>query len=379
MRYPHAALVVGGQQVASTQALRRLHSNLQAITPTQGLHVGRGDLTQSEHTALKDLLLSKGVPAEKTEERIKDICKKVSAGEVVKALRATNPWQQLKPIASKPGNMLRLVHPEELQQKIREKAAESFGAVPQGGRKKRRQAAQGKGAPALYVEPKALGLVEGSFTAADGQAMHQLKFEDVTADSHGLAFCTCVQAAPFLEGEVLSTDPLCLVTTNALPQDIKTSLDHKVVRYPAHYQPTGESMLLTGSLINLGDEKVELAQGSIAEPTALSTGVCKVCVFRDEFEGDWDGFCKGPVKWLLSAVPAFKVCSGFECGIDCPHFHPSIEEKIDQMVMDLWNRQFQTLEGKKAEPKNSAVFSVLIRVPRSRGSMWNRAQTQEWT
>ena len=154
-------------------------------------------------------------------------------------------------------------------------------------------------------------------------------------------------------------------TTNALPQDVKSDLEHMVVRYPVRYQPTGESMLLTGSLINLGDERVELSQGSIAEPTALSTGVCKVCAFRDELEADWDSFCKGPVKWLVNAVPALKVCSGVECGIDCPHFHPAIEEKIDQMIMDLWNRQFQTLDGKKADPKHAAVFSALIRVPRS--------------
>ena len=280
-------------------------------------------------------------------------------------MNAANPWQQMKAIASRPGNMFRLVHPEELQQKIREKAAETFGAVPQGGRKKRKQVAQSRVAPALYVEPKALSLVEGSFSAADGQAMHQIKFEEVTADSHGLAFCTCAQAAPFLQGEVLSTDPLCLVTTNALPQDVKSDLEHMVVRYPVRYQPTGESMLLTGSLINLGDERVELSQGSIAEPTALSTGVCKVCAFRDELEVDWDSFCKGPVKWLINAVPALKVCSGVECGIDCPHFHPAIEEKIDQMIMDLWNRQFQTLDGKKADPAHAAVFSVLVRVPSS--------------
>ena len=223
----HAALVVGGQHVASMQALRRLHSNLLAISPTHGLHAGRGDLAKKEHNTLKDLLLGKGVPEEKVADRIKDICKKVGVSEVAKAMNAASPWQQMKAIASRPGNMFRLVHPEELQQKIREKAAETLGAVPQGGRKKRKQVAPGRTAPALYVEPKALSLVEGSFSAADGQAMHQIKFEEVTADSHGLAFCTCAQAAPFLQGEVLSADPLCLVTQRyavSAGEDLRTGV-----------------------------------------------------------------------------------------------------------------------------------------------------------
>ena len=134
---------------------------------------------------------------------------------------------------------------------------------------------------------------------------------------------------------------------------------------PVIYQPNGEAMLLTGSLINLGDEPVALAQGTIAEPSALATGVCKVTISRDELPLEWEKITQGPVKWLIQAVPATKVCSGIECGIDCLAFHPASEEKVDQMILDLWSRQYQTLDGKRAEPAKADVFGVLLRVPKS--------------
>ena len=256
--------------------------------------------------------------------------------------------------------------PEELQERIRQKAESEFGAaVPQGGRKKRRQAGASKPIASLQVNPDHLVLAEGSFVAADGQSMHQIKFVEVVTDAHGLAFCTAMQAAPFLTGNSISSDPLCLVTTSILPQDVKTDKAPQVIRFPAVFQPSGEPMLLTGNLINLGDSPVELAQGSIAETSSLVTGICKVSAFKDELASNWSTFCAGPVKWIINAIPALKVCQGKECGLDCPHFHPAIEESIDQMVMDLWNRQFLTYEGKQVSQEQAEVFSVLIRVPAS--------------
>ena len=362
----HAALVVGGQQVTTLQALRKLQAHLSSEAPPACLHVGRGNLTEEETKRLQELLVEKGVPQPKTAERLQALAQKVGATAVAQVLQTPNPWRQLKALASRPGQVFRLVLPEELEHKIREKASSSFGAVvPEGGRKKRRQALIGKATPALSVDPELLGIAEGSFVAADGQTMHQIKFSEVATEAHGLAFCTAAQAAPFLQGESLSTDPLCSVTTASLPSDIKARRPHKVVRFPAMFQPTDEPMLLTGSLVNLGDTQVELAQGSIAEPSSIATGMCKISVFRDELQIPWAKFCEGPVRWLMQTVPALKVCPGVDCGIDCAFFHPAVDEHIDQMVLDLWARQFQTLAGKKVADKAAEVFSVLIRVPQS--------------
>ena len=306
------------------------------------------------------------MPKSKTAERLQNLVQKAGVTAVAQILQAQNPWRQLKALASKPGQVFRLVLPEELEEKIREKASNSFGAaVPEGGRKKRRQALLGRATPALSIDPELLGIADGSFVATDGQTMHQIKFSEVATEAHGLAFCTAAQAAPFLQGASLSTDPLCLVTTASLPSDIKAQRPHKVIRFPAIFQPADEPLLLTGSLVNLGDMQVDLAQGSIAEPTSIATGVCKISVFRDELPISWDKFCEGPVRWLMQTVPALKVCSGVECGIDCAFFHPAVDEHIDQMVLDLWARQFQTHAGKKVQDKVAEVFSVLIRVPQS--------------
>ena len=362
----HAALVVGGQQATSLQALRRLQNCLMPSVPSTCLHAGRGGLTAKEAQTLSALLVSKGVPSDKAEERSQDLVKKIGRITVVQALNAKQPWQALKAAASRPGTAFRIISPTELEAKIREKAVEEHGAaVPNGGRKKRRQVALSKAAAPLIIDPQSLLLTDGSFCTQDGTGLHQIPFEEVTNEAHGLAFCTAEQALPFLQGDPLSTDPLCLVTTSEAPTDITTKRQHVPVRYPVIYQPTQEPILINGSLINLGDESVNLAQGTIAEPTSLATGVIKMAVYKDEYAGDWSQFIQGPVKHILQSIPAFTICTGVACGLDCPAFHPAIEEKIDAMLLDVWSRQFQTHSGQRADPKAAEVFTVLLRVPRS--------------
>ena len=360
----HAALVVGGQQASTLASLRRLQTSLSEPHYATCLHVGRGDLSAAEAAQAAALLVSKGVPADKAESRVADLAKKVGAAAVAQALKASNPWQNLKAAASRPGCSFRIILPEELEMRIRAKAADEHGAaVPNGGRKKRRQAAAKK--PELRIDPAALQLAEGTFCAEDGQTMHQISFEEVTLEAHGLAFCSAEQAIPFLQGAALSTEPLCLITVTELPSELKACRQHEVIRFPAVYKPTGEAMLLTGSLINLGDVPVALAQGTIAEPSSLNTCVCRVSLFRDELPNKWEKIVAGPVRWLIQNTPCLRVCSGKDCGIDCPAFHPAVDEKVDQMLLDIWSRTFQSHEGKKAEASSADVFSVMLRVPSS--------------
>ena len=362
----HAASVVGAQHDRSIQALRRLQDDLQVHAFEFCLHTGRGELSASDAASLAALLVSKGVPADKAGGRVTELAKKIGATAIVQALQAKNPWQCLKAAASRPGSIFRLVAPDELEAKVREKAAETFGAVvPQGRRKKLKQAVAKKSGSDLVVDPQSLLLTEGSFITPDGEGVHQIGFEEVTNEAHGLAFCTAEQALPFLQGELLSTDPLCLVTTAEVPPVVKACREHVAIRYPVIYQPTKEAMLLSGSLINLGDEPISLAQGTIAEPASLATGVVRVSVFRDEFAGDWVRFVAGPVKWMINTIPALRVCPGVDCGLDCPAFHPAVEEKVDQLILDLWARQYQLHDGKRADPQAADVFSVLMRVPKS--------------
>ena len=359
----HAALVVGGQQASTLASLRRLQTSLSESHYATCLHVGRGDLSAAEAVQAAALLVSKGVPAEKAESRVADLAKKVGAAAVAQALKASNPGQNLKAAASRPGCSFRIILPEELEMRIRAKGADEHGAaVPNGGCKKRRQAAAKK--PELR-DPAALQLADGTFCAEDGQTMHQISFEEVTLQAHGLAFCSAEQAIPFLQGAALSTEPLCLTTVTELPSELKACRQHEVIRFPAVYKPTGEAMLLTGSLINLGDVPVALAQGTIAEPSSLNTCVCRVSLFRDELPNEWEKIVAGPVRWLIQNTPCLRVCSGKDCGIDCPAFHPAVDERVDQMLLDIWSRTFQSHEGKKAEASSADVYSVMLRVPSS--------------
>ena len=189
---------------------------------------------------------------------------------------------------------------DELSQHIEAKASAKFGtSVPKGKDKKKRQPAA-RTAAALQVDPAKLLLSPGSFVDADGSPLPQIGLSEVGALTTGVAFCNMSQAMPFLEsGKSLSVDSLGLARVNALSTEQRGSARVSAVHFPAIYGPTGEAVLLRGSLIQLGDEPVQLQQSQIADTDQLETATCRFTVFRDEVALDWTSFVQSshPRRW----------------------------------------------------------------------------------
>ena len=196
--------------------------------------------------------------------------------------------------------------------------------------------------------------------------MAQLAFDEVQSQSTGIAFCTASQMQPFISNpQSISVDALALLSTAVLPADATAGLPATNVRFPATYAPTGEPVLLSGTLLQLGDENVELARQDIADLEQLSTAIIRVSVYKDETSIPWEDLCKAPVRTLLHQVPAFTLRRDGACKGDCPRFHCAVDEQADPLVLDVWARQWTKLEGGQAPASDALVFHTLMRVPAS--------------
>ena len=340
---------------------------LQGEVPLGRAH-GAGDLSSEQEQALKSLLLAKGVPEPNLDARVQAAVKKLGAGPVAQALAHKKAGAQLKAIASKPGNMFRWIPADELAQHIEFKADAKFGTSIQKGKTKKSRQTPARQPTQLQVDPAKLLLAPGSFVDADGTALSQLAFHEIGAQSSGIAFCSATQAAPFLaSGKSLSVDSLALVCVSELAPEQHGLANVSAIHFPAVYGPTGEAVLIRGSLVQLGDEPVQLQQSQIADSDQLETATCRFTVFRDETSLDWDAFIAAPVRELVSGNPGLTLCKEASCNQQCGRFHASVEEAgcIDRLLLDLWGRQWLKADGGRVAPAEAQVFACLVRVPAS--------------
>ena len=155
---------------------------------------------------------------------------------------------------------------------------------------------------------------------------------------------------------------LAIVTTAELPPE---ACGKGKVSYPAVFAPTKEAVLMSGSLVQLGDDTVQLALDDVAELDQVDTCVCRLNLYRDEVEIPWDKILEAPLRALIQAVPAFTLCRDQACKGDCARFHPSLEEAVDQVILEVWARKYLKQDGSRSKPDDSELFQAYIRVPES--------------
>ena len=219
-------------------------------------------------------------------------------------------------------------------------------SVPNAKQKKRASTRQkGKASP-LQIDAQHLQLASGSFTTADKGPLRQLSLEEITPQASGVCFCTASQAAPFLSSfQSISTEALALVTTSELDPEMCGGTTATALQYPSIFTPTGEGVLVRGTMLQLGDVPVQLAQEDMDELEAVPTVVVKVAVFRDELPGNWEEFAVGPIRSLLGQIPALSICKDAQRKQDCARYHPPVDEPAEQLILDIWARNFSRLEG----------------------------------
>ena len=327
---------------------------------------GLGGLSSEQERDLQALLVAKGVPTDVVSSRLQAAVAKIGPGPLALALQQRNPWQALKTCASKPSCMFRWIQADELQNHIELQAQKKFGTgVPKAKEKKARPSKRPLQAP-LHVDPAQLRLAPGTFVSTSGSPLGQLAFTEVQAQATGICFCTATQAAPFVaQARNLSVDPLALITTAEIPAEQAGTARLSSIRYPAVFTPTDEAVLVAGSLLQLGDDDVQLAAANIAELDRIDTLVCRLNLYKEECTMPWDKVAEAPIRTLLQQVPGLQVCKDPSCNQACGSFHAAVDEVVEHLFLDIWARQWCRLAGSRVKAGDADVFQAYLRVPAS--------------
>lgn len=328
-----------------------------------GHFFGRGRHEDEEQLVieLRDILHHHGVPMEKTEERAHLALKKMGAAAIGAALQSRNSWAALKALGSSPKFNFLWVKPDELEKQIRFRAHSKYKASVSEKKKDQPHRMIQK----ANMDPKALGLVEGTFVAEDGRELRQLDIENVAADKCGVAFGSLEDVAPFLrEDKSITMDSLAIITTCPVPPASQGLMPVCNLRFPAIYLPTKEIVLIEGSIVQLGDCSVIRRQEErVASLQPIDTRTFKFVVWQDEWPHKWSEFTVAPVKRIMEAMPRLLLCKGDRCGPGCERFHAPVDCDLDQVVVDLWNRGWYGVKGKRSTPDEAEQFQVHMRIP----------------
>ena len=175
-----------------------------------------------------------------------------------------------------------------------------------------------------------------------------------------------MQAAPFLaDSRNLSVDPLALLITAPIPEDSWGGARVSSYRFPAIYAPTKEALLVSGAILQLGDEDVQPATGSLAEVDCVDTVTCRLSLYRDECTLQWSQVAEAPLRAMIQGIPALRVCRDPSCDQSCALFHPAVDETVEQLFLDAWSRNFCRATGGKAKPSDAELFQIFVRAPQS--------------
>ena len=363
----HAGQVLFGEGACFDGLLADSRAFLRHIPPHTACRWGTGGLSDAQVSELQKILCDRGVPDTVVGERVRAAVDKIGAGSIAKALQASNVWQALKSAGSAPASLFRWVLPEELKAHAQAKASKSFGtAVPNAKARKQKPSKGPK--PVLHVDPCALLLAQDSFATKEGAPLPQLGFNEVGPQAQGVAFCSAAQFIPFLQDyRPLSVAALAIISTAPIPPEVIGGAPVTHLRFPAVYAPTQEAVLISGSLLQLGDDHVQLkpadsAMEDIEQPDTL---VGRLSLYRDESNIPWEEVVQAPVRALLKHVPGLQLCHDPSCKGDCACFHQAVEECVDQLLLDLWSRSFCKTDGGRVHAAQAEMFQVLIRVPSS--------------
>ena len=344
--------------------LEDARSFLTLIPAHVGSFCGSGGLSESQFDAVKAILVERGVPADKVVDRLNAAIAKIGAGPIAQALCAANHWQALKAAGSTQAASFRWIRPEELKAYAEQKAQQKFGTAVKQPRAKKEKVKRRQARPELQVDPQSLQLAPNTFTAEGGTPLAQLSFAEVSSQAQGIAFCTAQQLLMFAcPHQRLSVDALALVSTSELPPGACEGAPVTSVKFPVIYEPTKEAILLQGSLLQLGDETVQLVSPDIADIERVDTLTGRISLYRDETAISWDEVVAAPVRAVLQHVPALALCKNTACKGDCPHFHPAVDEVVEHMLLDVWARRFSKADGSRVAAGQADLFQALVRVP----------------
>ena len=316
---------------------------------------GSDDLSSS----LASLLTFHGVPSAVAPSRAKLLLQSLGKAEVDKALHGSAPWKSLKTLANYHTPVVQLVLPDE-QLAFRAQQSQK----PKG--RKTKSLGSTKFAPVqpADLDPTKLLLEAGTFCTGDEQPLEQLALNQVGPLSTGVALTTMSDARSFLKaGTLLTHQGLALLILNAT-EEPQTTLTWSSIRFAAKCVLNHEPMLLTGFLVQLGKNPVNLFNKTegVSLPQ-VDVACARITVYRDQWHTSWEDFHNKPVKASLHHLQPLKTCRREEC--DCPAWHYSEDSTTQDAVLDVFRRQYFNEAGRPTDWSNAAHFAFCIRFVKS--------------
>ena len=284
---------------------------------------------------LTSFLPSKGVAEKDAENRARLALKKVGLNPIEQALKGKDPWRQLKQIGNHLGKPFQWVTVSELESHIQARADHKHGSSSAVVKKKIKPA--GKKDIQISLTPDSLELLAGTFEDENGDELAQVSIDSLRPDIRGVAITTPGHALSLIRGtHNISMSAFGVVTIGPIQgveDDRLTPL-----QWTGIYTPTQDPVIVRGHLLCLSDVKIVRSEPDDAmELPKLDTAVLKVQIYAREYDQCWEALTNGPVKQLVSLIPALQLCSDPDCAGQCAKFHAAVDESVRNVLCDVWH------------------------------------------
>ena len=300
-------------------------------------------------------LVKRGVPTDRAEHRAQAAIKMIGADAVQLALSGKQSWRQLKMLANKV--KFQFIQPDELAANIAANKKQEVTKKPNAARPLRAPQMP----PEVMLDPAKLQVIPGVFTHR-GHVMSQLSCQQIGPVSSGFVLMNMTEAEPYLRsGRVVSQEPLALVIFHGPGVVVQTSLPQSNVSIPCKCTVNNEPILADATVIQIGTGFIEKATQSAIEIESLDVVTVKVLVYRDELPIPWEDFIASPIRHLVSMFPTLKRCTESNC--TCGAWHNEENLPVQDVLLDVWRRQFLRNGFKPEKASSSDIFSVCLRIP----------------
>ena len=345
-------------EVELTDFDRRLREQFR-VSHAEAPVVGRpwcwGSGVEELPTLLATLLQFHGVPTSLSKQRAKLVIQSLGKDPVRQAIEGVSPWKSLKHLANQHRPVIQLVMPDELATVVQERKAKK----PQNKDAKQPKMRQVPSKP-VDLDPSRLQLEPDTFCTAPDVMMQQIPVSHVGPLASGVALVTHSEAQPFLQAnQVLTNKGLALLIVNG-PTELHTELQWSSIRFAAKCAVNQQPVLLHGFLVQLGSQIVSPFQKpSVVEVPDVPVTCAKITVYKDQWPQDWESFSAHPVKEVLQHIPPLQTCRTEGCS--CSKWHRDPMDHAQDVVLDVFRRQFFTDGGKPVRAPQASHFCVQVR------------------
>ena len=296
------------------------------------LHLGG---TKQSLESLQKLIEEHGVSPDRSQECAVSLQAKFGQPAIDQILRAPKPWADLKARTNLLQPPVKIVTSQELQNMIKKKTENGKPMGSKSNKKKQQH-------DLVELKSHHLSIPHAVFKQSDGEEIGQIHTSQIQTNSQGVMLTNIEEALPFFAlTSVVSTQGVGLLILDF--DDPRIPRAHEVIRVPATCNATGEPMLVTAALLQLGGKQVSRnVPAKCLEIKEVENAVLKVMVYKDQYAQDWATFIDKPVRQLLQLPP--------------------FDQVAPQDVLDVWDRQYLNHRLAKTPVQDATLFAVCIRV-----------------